>query len=83
MLFFSIAISLISTFMGVFMTLTSKNTLEDPQDGEVNLEQAINSITAALKTTTGSIRGYYATETGKLLKVWKVDENGKTNSFKA
>lgn len=120
MLFFSIAIILISTFMGVFTTLTSKNTLEenarltsmqtlqesqkglsiyfkslsqsvdlltrknelkyleDPQDGETNLEQAINSITAALKTTTGSVRGYYATETGKLLKVWKVDEDGKT-----
>ena len=120
MLFFSIAIILISTFMGVFTTLISKNTLEenarltsmqtlqesqkglsiyfkslsqsvdlltrknelkyleDPQDGEANLEQAINSITAALKTTTGSVRGYYATETGKLLKVWKVDEDGKT-----
>lgn len=120
MLFFSIAIIIISAFIGVFTTLTSKSTLEenaqltsmqtlqesqkglsiyfkslsqsvdlltrknelkyleDPQDGEVNLEQAINSITAALKTTTGSVRGYYATETGKLLKVWKVDEDGKT-----
>lgn len=120
MLFFSIAIVLISTFMGVFTTLISKNTLEenarltsmqtlqesqkglsiyfkslsqavdlltrknelkyleDPEEGETNLEQSINSITAALKTTTGSVRGYYATETGKLLKVWKVDEDGKT-----
>lgn len=124
--FFSLAIVLVSTFIGVFTTLTSKDILEsdtqltsfqtlqesqkglsiyfkslsqsvdlltrknelkyleDPEDGEVNLEQSINSITAALKTTSGSVRGYYATETGKLLKVWKVDEEGKTkykNSF--
>lgn len=120
MLFFSMAIVIISTFMGVFTTLVSKNTLEenarltslqtlqesqkglsiyfkslsqpvdlltrkkelkhleDPIDGEANLKQAIDSITAALKTTPGSVRGYYATKTGKLLKVWTKEEDGKT-----
>lgn len=120
MLFFSIAIVSISTFIGVFNILVSKNTLEenarltslqtlqesqkglsiyfrslsqsvdlltrkkelkyleDPTDGEANLKQAIDSITAALKTTPGSVRGYYATETGKLLKVWTAEEDGKT-----
>lgn len=125
-IFFSLAMVIVSTFISVFTTLTSKDILEgdaqltsfqtlqesqkglsiyfkslsqsvdlltrknelkyleDPEEGEVNLEQSINSITAALKTTPGSVRGYYATETGKLLKVWPVEEEGKTkykNSF--
>jgi len=110
----------LSAFIGIFSTLTSKTILEDSvrltsmqtlqesqkglsiyfkslsqsvdlltrknelkflgtdQEDDHSLDHSIESLTAALKTTKGSVRGYYATETGKLLRVWKVEENDKT-----
>lgn len=60
--------------------LTRKNELKHMEDSgslETNIIAIEDSIVAALKTTEGSLRGYYATNTGKVVTAWYTVENGK------
>lgn len=60
--------------------LSRKNELkrlETPENMEQNMAATYDSLTAALKTTAGSIRGYYATEGGLLLTILPEEVDGK------
>lgn len=58
--------------------LTRKNELkllDDLDNLEDNLENAKNSLTAALKTTPGSVHAYYATKTGHFISAYPSETN--------
>ena len=60
--------------------LTRKSELQHLQDEQISEEALLaieDSIVASLKTTDGSIRGYYATNSGKTLTAWYTVEYGK------
>ncbi len=60
--------------------LTRKNELKHMEDSgslEDNVTAIEDSIVAALKTTEGALRGYYATNSGKVVTAWYTVENGK------